>query len=144
MAHQVGVGIDQGQFDIVILMHHQQRTGDRAVEGHGPDFGVVGDRVLFLFDHHGEFDDFWSAGRDLLMGMHEWRGDEVDLDAFERADVDGGCRGGGFLGGCREHGRHLSSCANRCCADKQSAPRKKGCFSHFLLLDPARLFLCLR
>ena len=79
---RVRLGVDQRQLDIVAFVHDHQRAGHRAIEGHGVDHRavIVDDDRLFL-DGHFELDDFGAAGRDLFVGVDEWRIDKVDLDA---------------------------------------------------------------
>ena len=104
--HQVGVGIDQRQLDVVAFMYHHQRSRHRAVEGHGVERGaLVVDHHFLLFDRERELHDLGALPGGLLVRMHEGRRDQLDLLPGQ-LEVLGkrGCRQHEDGGGGTEHG----------------------------------------
>jgi hypothetical protein len=122
----VGVGVDQRELDIVVLVDDHQRAGNRAVEGHGMDFraGVIDDDLLFL-DGQRELDNLRGNFSLLRMGMDEWRLDEVDLDTIELGNICGdGCRIGrdiAAFGTGRRGGNHGHQSAGDCSTGQHGA-----------------------
>ena len=104
--HRVGGRVDQGQLDIVALVHDHQRSGHRAVEGHGLEGGaLLVDHHLLFLDHELELHDLRALLGRLFVRMHERRGDQVDLLA-RQLEVFGnsGSRKHHRGDGCTEHG----------------------------------------
>ena len=78
--HRVGLGIDKRNLDVIALVHDHQRARDRTVEGHGLKLRphVVDDNSLLL-NREAEFHDLRALLGHLLVRMHEWRRDKLDL-----------------------------------------------------------------
>ena len=82
------VGVDQRELQVVALVHDHQRAGQPAVVGHRPHLGAgIVDDDLLLDDVHGELDDLRRGSGCLLVGMHQRRLHQLDLDVFEAGDV---------------------------------------------------------
>src|SRR5215470_12932918 len=78
--HRIGLGVDERHLDIVTLVHDQERSRNRAVEGHGLKLGaLIIDDNLLLLRHEPEFHDLWTLLGLLLVRVHEWWRDEFDL-----------------------------------------------------------------
>ena len=86
--HGVCIRIDECQFDIIVLMHNQERTRNRALKRHGLKRRtlVVNDNRFFLY-RQGEFHDLRTGGRRLLMRVHERWSDKRQLLARKGIDV---------------------------------------------------------
>jgi len=75
--HGIGRRIDERHFDLVPLMHHHERPGNRTIVGERGDCrtGVINDGGFF-YGRQFECDDLWPALRDLLVPMNEGRRSE--------------------------------------------------------------------
>ncbi|MCY1557796.1 hypothetical protein D9M68_946760 [compost metagenome] len=122
MHERVGFRIDERQLNIVVLMHHHQRAGNRAIESHGMNFSprIIDDDLLFL-DHHRKLDNLRPTLCDLAVSVDEWRVHQLHFlpgkccnfrctGLPDRAVTPGGC--------CCEHRRKRT---RECCSCKYCA-----------------------
>ena len=78
--HQVFGRVIEGQFDIIALMHHHQRAGDRAVKGHRLKVGAVVNLNLFFHDLQFELDHARLCRRSLFVFVNHRRADKLVFD----------------------------------------------------------------
>ena len=85
--HGVTGRIDQRELHVVALVHHDDGTGDRAVERERPHEGA-GRHLYFLFLHdHAHGNHAGRAGANLLVSREARGRDRFLRDPFQTADV---------------------------------------------------------